>query len=258
MGRRRKVNSIKSVRKKISEGRGTGTGENYTPGIFTYEIPSKGKVSRVKSMTNNRIHHCLSQIEKHFLILLDNDPLVTEIQDQKTLRLDETLLIAADLGYEHPRADGCAVIMTTDFLYCKDGKWYAVAIKPKKDVEKKRVREKLEIERVYWERKKVRWSLVTEEDIPRQKVANIQWLNSGESVVKLIPCQERRQIIYDAFLELYQNRSVPFGKLIETMDAFYGLRPGTMIQVFKHLVREQYIPLNLSEPINWADPRKRS
>ncbi len=256
MGRRRKVNSVKSVQKKLSAGRGMGIGEGYTPGVFTYEVPSKGKVSRVKGKTSNRTHHCLSQIEKHFLILLDYDPLVTDILDQKALELEETLLIAADLGYEHPRADGCAVVMTTDFLYCKEGKWYAVAIKPKKEIEKKRVMEKLEIERVYWEQRNVHWRLVTEEDIPRYLVVNIQWLNSGESVEKLIPDQKQRQIIIDAFMELYQNQCVSFTQLVSTMESFYGLRPGTMIQVFKHLVRSKDIFLNLNKPINWENPRK--
>ena len=255
MGRRRKTNSINKVRKKVSEGRGMGTGEGYVPGIFTYEIPSKGKVARVKGMTDNRTHHCLSQIEKHFLILLDNDPLVTEIYEQKTLPLEDTLLIAADLGYEHPRVDGYAVLMTTDFYFLRGGKWYAVAIKSKKDASKERVKEKLKIERIYWEQKDVLWSLVTEKDIPRQLVANLQWLSSGEHVEKLIPDLETRQAIMDSFLELYRNPSVPFRALIEAMESFYGLRPGTIIQVFKHLIREEAILLDLTRPINWQDPR---
>lgn len=256
MGRRRRENSVENILKRRSKGRGAKTDNEYTPGIFTYEIPSKGKVARVKGITDNRTYHCLSQIEKHYLILLENDPLVTEIQEQIFLVLADTLQIAQDLGYKHPQADGCATEMSTDFFFCKKDKWYAVAIKTKKDAAKKRVKEKLEIERVYWEQRNVQWVLVTEEDIPRRLVANLQWLNSGEPFEETIPDPELRQSIIDSFMELYQNCSVSFKELVDAMEDYYNLRSGTIMQLFKHLIREKTIELDLNQPINWIDPRK--
>ena len=51
MGRRRTANTVKKIHQKEAQGRGQGAGSSYKPGIYTYEIPSKGKVARVKGET---------------------------------------------------------------------------------------------------------------------------------------------------------------------------------------------------------------
>lgn len=258
MGRRRKENTIKSIHQKMAQGRGAGSGESYKPGIYVYEIASKGKVARVKGETTGRVHHCLSQHEKYFLMLLDYDPAVTEIREQYLLDLQETLLIAAETGLKHPYADQCPAVMSTDFFYCRDGTWYAVAVKTAEDLKKNRTLKKLEIERIYWERKGIPWRIVTEQDIPRQKAINLQWLHSGEAVETLIPDPVYRQNLTDSFLELYQDYAIPFAEMIDTIESYCKLVPGTMLQMFKHLILEGRIQIDLSEPINTIEPRSVS
>ena len=255
MGRRRGKNTIGKIRRREAEGRGRGEKESYKPGIYTYEIPSKGKVARVKGLTTGRVHHCLSGHEKRFLLILDSDKLVTEIQEQYLLPLEDTLLIAAEAGIKHPSADQCPAVMSTDFFYCRAEKWYAVAIKTTEDLKDKRTQEKLEIEKKYWEKKGVPWKVVTEKDIPRQKATNLEWLRSGEPIEKLIPDDTYRKDLQEAFLELYADSTIPFTEIIDTIEAYCRLVPGTVLQMFKHLIMKNMIAVDLEKPLYLSEPR---
>ena len=81
--------------------------------------------------------------------------------------------------------DGNSVVLVDhDVQILKDSDWiiemgpqagvnggYVVrAIKPKTELQKLRVREKLEIERRYWLKRKVAWRIVTEDEIPNTKM----------------------------------------------------------------------------------------
>lgn len=258
MGYRRKKNTEHGIRQKKLQGRGRiSSSRQYKPGIYTYEIASKGKVARVKGCTMNRVHHCLSQHEKYFLLLLDFDPAVSEIYEQVLLEMEDTFLIAAEQKLEHPHADQCPAQMSTDFVYRKNNLWHAVAIKTTEDLKKSRTQEKLTIEKLYWKKKGIPWRIVTENDIPRMMIINYQWLHSGEPLEKLIPDQSFLKNLEDTFLELYQDYSIPFSEITESLESYCRLQPGTMIQVFKHLVLSRKIPLDLSNPINTAEPRTR-
>lgn len=72
--------------------------------------------------------------------------------------------------------------MTTDFFITlqQNGELIDVArtIKSKVDLLDRRIIEKFEIERIYWERKDVSWSIVTEADINKTIAENIIFFNS--------------------------------------------------------------------------------
>ncbi|OAA92397.1 TnsA endonuclease N-terminal domain-containing protein [Clostridium ljungdahlii] len=84
------------------------------------------------------------------------------------LPIEETLTVANELGIEHPKnpKNGENIVMTTDFLITKEiqGKTINIVrtIKPKDMLMNKRVIEKFEIERVYWERREI--SVIETED----------------------------------------------------------------------------------------------
>ena len=256
MGRRRKENTLQTYRKKQQEGRCQGDKADFSPGIRTYEIPSLGKTARAFGETTGRVHHCLSQLEKYFFLWLDYDPAVSDIKEQFLLPLDRTLLIAAQMGIKHPYANQVPAVMSTDFCYCKDGHWYAVAIKTTEDLQKPRVQEKLKIEKAYWEKQQIPWRIVTEEDLPRQLILNLQWMHSGKPIAELIPDEELLEHVSEAFLELFENQDIPFAEIVNVFEAYCGLIPGSVIQLFKQLVMDGKIKLDLTRPIYAGDPRR--
>ena len=238
------------------EGRGTGSGYDYMPQILTHDFPSKGKVARVFGYTTGRIHHLLSQLEKSLFLCLDFDPAVTDIREQFPLDLRNTLLIAAELGYKHPESNGWPFVMTSDFYYCSNGIWQAVAVKPSAEACKKRVAEKLEIERVYWEREGINWRVMTELDINHDKADNIQWLRHGAPLAEIITDRYQREVVCDAFCELYNKRHIPFETIIEGIETECHLPLGTGLQIFKHLVMDRRISIDMEIPIDHHEPRR--
>lgn len=255
MGRRRSKWCYETYMRYIRNGRGQGDLASYLPWITVHDFPSKGKVVRVKGKKTGRIHHLMSQLEKTFFIMLDNDPEVEDIKEQFPLPLYHTQLIAAGLHLKHPVVNGFPYVMTTDFLYKKGGAWHAVQIKPSKALEDRRVQEKFLIEKAYYDKIQVDWKSLTEKDLPRAAADNYFWLSSGETVENLIPSIHARRLLRDAFLELYLDISIPFHTIIGEVDAQCSLPPGTALQLFKSLVLDGSIQLDLTKKISTSEPR---
>ncbi len=69
--------------------------------------------------------------------------------------------------------------MSSDFLVNTASKTqpkFAIQAKYSKDLKDPRTIEKLEIERRYWQLKKIPWFLVTDKEIDKTVVSNIEWL----------------------------------------------------------------------------------
>ena len=115
------------------------------------------------------IHHLLSKLERQYFYVFDYATDVTDIREQFALHLGETQEIAQELGIPHPRQIPTTdpMVMTTDFLLTFDGKRsVAVNLKHAQDLSRRRVIEKLEIERVYWKRHDVTWRVWGENELP--------------------------------------------------------------------------------------------
>ena len=255
MSRRGTVWSLETERRRIKEGRGSGEGSDYKPWITTHDFPSKGQVCRARGQTTGRIYHMMSSLERDLFLILDYDPAVTDIREQYPLELRETLLIAAEAGIRHPEANGWPNVMTSDFYYSKDGVWHAVAVKPSSELFSARVAEKLKIEQLYWEKRQVSWSIMTEKEINRTRARNILWITGGRSFEELVPSDRQRALLEQAFLQCYNDPGIPFPVLIREMETALHLENGTVIQMFKHLVQAGQITLDLDRTICLDDPR---
>ncbi|MEK4950812.1 TnsA endonuclease N-terminal domain-containing protein [Bacillus sp. FSL W8-1127] len=140
----------------IREGRGSGRGANYKPWLTIQDVPSSGRVSRIKGNKINRQHEMFSDLERNYFYISEFSDLVVDIREQfPLLPKSETIVIANELGIKHPTNPKTnePVVMTTDFLLTieKDNRFIDVArtIKMKDELLKERVIEKFEIERVY-------------------------------------------------------------------------------------------------------------
>lgn len=256
MAKHKRVWNEHQYRKYLAEGRGQGIMDDYKPWIQIQDFPSQGIVSRVKGHKTGRVHHLMSNLELEYFYLLDWSDKTQDIREQYPLEnITETISIAETAGIRYPydKASGFPYVMTSDFLITTGNGLVARAIKPTRELEKTRVREKLEIERRYWQHQGIDWKLVTENEIPRTKVRNIQWLYSGEDVHDLIPDVEQFCQCKEAFMELYDKGSYPIMVILLYIESDFRLEAGSGIAVFKVLVCENQITLDLNKEINLTE-----
>ena len=106
---------IKAVDINLKE---QGAGQDYVPTVTIQSFPSLGRVSRIKGITTNRQHELLSDLERNYFYYLDYAKNVVDIREQYVLLpIEETLLIANELGINHPydNISGKPIPLTTDF-----------------------------------------------------------------------------------------------------------------------------------------------
>lgn len=244
--------SESTYRKRLKEGRGQGTGSSYLPWLTIHDFPSRGTVSRVPGRKTGRIHHLMSRLELEYFYCLDWDSEVTDVREQFPLDLNETVNIAAECRIRHPwdSRSRFPVVMTTDFVINKKDTVFARSVKPSAELSKPRVREKLEIERRYWNDRGVEWKLVTEKEISHDRAANICWLCSGPSLKELIPSEEVRDDCTDFFHTLYNTGEYPLYMIIETVESYGNLTAGSGICIFKELILKGMVCADLDKRID--------
>ena len=196
----------------------------------------------------------LSGLESDYFLILDYNSEVVDIREQYPLLLDETVKLAQTMNIRHPRKPGelFPTVMTTDFLITlKNGKSIARSVKPSSDLENERVCKKLMLEREYWSRRGVDWKIVTEKEINRDMTMNLRWLYYGSEE---LPTEEYKR--YEtAFLECYQDKNLSFTTILEIIEEAFNLPHGTGMKIFRWMVLNEKITLDLQHPICLTEPR---
>lgn len=261
MAKRKREMTEKRIEKLVKEGRGQGVGEEYKPWILIQDVPSKGRATRLKGIKSNRQHEFLSDMERDYFYILEYSNEVIDIREQfPLLPLEETLLIAKELGIKHPEDPKTnePIVMTTDFLVTiKDngrGKDVARTIKNTDELMKERTIEKFEIERKYWERREICWGIVTENEINKILAQNISFIhgyNDIGSIDSFINLDKRQ--VEDLISEyvrriIYNDKSLR--KIANLFDNDFLLKRGTGISIFKHLVIRKLIEVDLFKPLD--------
>lgn len=258
MAKRTRIWNEAKYRKYLAEGRGQGELIEYKPWVQIQDFPSKGIVSRVKGRTTGRIHHLMSNLELRYFYLLDWSEKTTDIREQFPLdEISDAIKIADSCGIRYPydNVSGFPYVMTTDFLITVNGVYIARAIKPKSELQKSRVKEKLEIERRYWLKRDVEWKIITEDEIPCTKVRNIEWLCCGSEFNELVSDGDLAQRCEEIFMEMYVHEKCPVITIIHHIEQSYGLNKGTGIALFKQLVHNKSIELDLNKQINLTEQK---
>lgn len=153
------------IAKWHADGRGLGHGPTYKPWLRVQDVPSTGRVHRVPSRFG-RIVHLMSDVEYAAFLDFEGKPAVVDVREQFPLPRAETIAIAEDLGVAHPRNRGTIIVMTTDLVVdWRGGGLTPVAAKTVADLGKRRVQEKLDIEREWWTRRGRKWALVTDREV---------------------------------------------------------------------------------------------
>lgn len=252
------------ITRYIKEGRGSGRKEDYKPWINIQNISSKGRSNRIKGFTSNRIHHFLSDLEAKCFYKLEWDDRVVDIREQYPLLDREMAMnIARDKNINYPIDidSKTPIVLTTDFLITKieNGRLVdeAITVKYKKDLENKRVIEKFEIEKEYWKKKGISWSIVTEDQINQVEIDNIVWMNKLYNLNDLInECENIDKKKVDELLkilinEIYNesNKDKRLLSLTDKLDYENNTKPGTVLNLFKYLTINKIIDIDIKKDL---------
>lgn len=257
MAKRRRDNGTQAQQRRSKEGRGLGTGADYIPYLFIHDVSSIGLVSRVWGWKTNRVHHLLSHLELKFFYTLEWQSNVFDIREQFPLDLDETLAIANQIGIRHPRDPKTKdyAVMTSDFVITiKKGlvdKEQVRAIKYKKDYDKARVKEKLEIERTYWEEiRGIDWDVVSENDVDDTLAANVEWMHGHREVKWLTPLTAEDVERVEAILTpRIAQGGFRLRDLTNECDSMLGFEAGSSLSVVRHLLATRRWEVDMSRRI---------
>ena len=255
--RKRSVN----INKLIKEGRGQGIGVEYKPWIKIQDVPSLGRATRLKGIKTQRQHEFLSDMETNYFYILEYAENVIDIREQfPLLPLEETILISQELGIEHPKNPntGEFIVMTTDFLvtiknsneFCE----IARTIKAKDELMNKRVLEKFEIERRYWEKRNIDWGIVTDNEIDKSIAYNISFVHAYNDIRNLdsfseINKDELQDLIYE-FIKRIVDSKKAMRAICSKFDNDMSLEKGSGLSIFKYLVINRIITLDITENID--------
>jgi hypothetical protein len=260
-----KRNRTSKIEKWIKEGRGSGIGSEYKPWLKIQDVSSLGRSTRLKGIKTNRQHEFLSDLERNYFYITEFSDFIIDIREQfPLLPLEETLVIADELGIKHPTdpKTGEPIVMTTDFLLTINNgqSVFEVAhtIKMKDELLKERILEKFEIEREYWHRKEIDWGIVTEEEIPKTMARNISYIHDYYDIQDYdVFCEMNAQYIEDLSISLMQrllgtNESIR--KITNEFDKDTHLPFGSGVTLFYHLLSRKIIIINMIEPLNLEKP----
>lgn len=249
------------IKRWVKQGKGQGEGVNYTPWYTAKQVSSRGNTHRPKGIKNGREHLFLSDWEYFYFLLLDWSKLIEDYKEQYPLldeeldNIEETIEIARELNVKHPinLKTNELKIMTTDYLIkFLDGTFLAVSLKPFKSITVREI-EKMEIERIYWERRGVQWELVTDKDVPVTYAKNIDYVHS---VYDLANYHISETIVTKVRKLMEPNLSRRTSKLTDItneVDDRLGLLPGNSLTIARHLIVTKKWIVDMEQPI---DPNK--
>jgi TnsA endonuclease N terminal/TnsA endonuclease C terminal len=238
----------------MKEGRGQGSGRDYKPWIEVSDFSSSGRVSRDLGWKTNRVHYLMSDGETRLYYLFEWSDRIVDIREQFPL-LDRELCfkIAEEMGVEYPKdpKSGAPYVLTTDFMLTviRDGNRAdeARTFKPSKSLNDKRTALKLEIERRYYTSKGVNWKIVTEKDLPKLTIKNIEWIHSA---YRLEENQEmNKEDLYDLSATLksrLETVSSSVSKITKDLDVEMNVDTGTSLYLFKYLLANKLVLVNMS------------
>jgi hypothetical protein len=263
MAKRKRTTTQAIIAKRLKEGRGKGTGANYKPWLTIQDVASLGRTARVLGMKTGRRHELLSQLEADCFEILDWAEHVVDIREQfPLLPLEETIEIAEQLGFAHPKdpKTGEQIVLTTDFHLTIQGSlgvfYTALTIKPSAELENPRVIEKFEIERCYYQKRNTSWRISTELDIPQVIVRNIKWFRNCYNLPSLSSSGLSDRDVIRAkrlLVELLNERKEPLTTITADCDDRLGFQPGQSLSLVRHMLARRELLVDISQPIN---PRK--
>jgi len=197
----------------------------------------------------------MSNLETSFFFILDWSDNVLDIREQyPMLDIRQIIEIAesAQIKYPYDHKSGFPYIMTSDFfIETLDGP-VIVTVKTTSDLENPRTREKLEIERRYWQSRNIKWSVVTENEINTTKAKNIEWLTQAKDLEWFgIPKHMQESCIL--YFGTHYGCNVNLGELLTEVEMEFNLTAGAGLNIYKHMAYRKLIEFDIGKAIDFTE-----
>lgn len=248
----------------LKEGRGKGEGEHYNPWLHIQDLPSKGRVTRYPGpgWKTNRTHHLLSDHEKRCMYLFSWSDIVVDIREQyPLLDYEETMKIAEDAGIKYPRdiKSKFPWVVTTDFLITvqlnNKNQLIARTFKEAKELDDSRILDLFEIERRYWRNRGIDWGIITEREIPRTMVDNIEWLDSAyHATFEDLSVQDINEVSETLKHYLSNAKNQQLKQVCTRLDRELNLDEGVSLTLLRRLIARKKIIVDMDAPIQGTSP----
>lgn len=261
MAKRIRVITEEKINAWIKNGRGQHHGRDYLPWLTIQDVPSIGLVSRSEGWKTNRIHHFLSNVELSYFLIQEWSDKVIDIREQfPLLPLSKTLEIAERLGIKHPCDPETRqpIVMTTDFLLdVQEGdqvKLYARTTKTFEDINSKRTIDKFEIERTFWQERKVDWGIVCDTDIPKALVKNIDWVYTARQISDYKISENLVSKVEPILFKEIISSVIGLSDAALKVDDLIGVSTGTSLTIVRHLIANKIWEVDMFTEINPSKP----
>jgi len=133
----------------------------------------------------------------------------------------------------------------------------ARSIKYASELSKKSTIEKLEIERRYWKARGIDWGIVTNKDINDVRARNIEWVHSAMNSDDCNGLSKAEfDDLFDGILYRFIDNKQSIKNIIAGFEKDYSLDVGMGLLLFKRLVAEKRIVLDMDKPINLSQTGK--
>lgn len=243
------------ITRRFREGRGRGNKAAYKPWLYVQEFSSSGTQTRIPSFTVERTIHTFSYLEKALYLMHEFEPGLVDYREQFPIDRRVTLGAAQALGIRHPLypITRVPVVMSIDAVVTRrraDGSLEVSAwdAKPHEELKKKRVLEKLSLHRAYCAHAHLSHHVFTEKSVPKQRIRNIEWLRGAVQKVGEVDTvpglfEAHRASMLHALSTVTIHITVR--RFCDDFDRANGMPAGTALRLFKVLVWERVIALNL-------------
>jgi hypothetical protein len=230
--------------------KGQGALDGYIPWLTTKDVPAGGRKHLILGNKVDREHHLFSDLERDIFYIFDFSSNITDIREQFPLNREDTLRISYDLGITHPKDPNTQVdiVMTTDFVLTLEdcGEIITIARTAKyfKDLADSSVLEKLEIERRYWAERNINWDIITERQINRTLVSNIDKVRSAYHIDRTDLFRDMSEISLERIKNELKSLLIGSTRIREVCNFFddkHGLEPGSALRLAKYLIATKHI-----------------
>ncbi|MBU3216857.1 TnsA endonuclease N-terminal domain-containing protein [Clostridium estertheticum] len=232
----------------------------YVPFLSVRSVPTKGKANRIMGYKTGREHHFLTKLEYAAFYHFDWSDDVLDIKEQyPLLPIDLLQNIAVEAGIEYPSLDDEPIIMTTDFLVttkCNDKIVHSArTVTPSINLSNKRIIEKFEIERRFFNSKGIDWAIITEKELSSVFTNNMDILHSNKLINNGTTLETQYLITMYKYLtkgiETAISKNMPIAYLLTELSKKFNIKFSDINEIFLKAIIDKIVVLDIyNKPLN--------